>query len=552
MKWQLNVSLSVKTHTPSRYTVSYAEDSIIRDHEKFTQTLSASQFYTERQFSFTDITPSKSLKLLFDDTTKYYFIKNIRVELKAGFLSKEIGDWNGRNIQTILSNEEKIGGANQEYILLSNEFGNRQIIFNENIIQQIRSELNKNQSKLYWQLLTSIVMSIFLVLIFSSLITEWQVKAISRDHSKLNLITITFNLILFIVCINSIINVLPDKKSNENRSLATLEKLTAQNIFQYPSILTNFTNDHFAFRNSLFFVHSLIKAKLLQVSSLPDKVIIGKNGWMFDANEFTINDHRRLNRFVDEELKGMIQILKQRIQWCEARGIKYYIFIPPNRNRIYREHFPNRYTTIENYGHDRLDYYKKYLEENAQISLLDPTDSLMKYKNLHDVYYSSDTHWNIFGAWVGYNYLLNHLKIHFPSLEPIQYNDFSIADSFNNKGDLAGMLGLENIFKRLELDIRPNDTTIVLKFPSSASILIPYKENTTITNTNLKLLMFRDSYSNYLIPFLNLHFKEATYVWSYDFLPQIIEAEKPDVVILEVQQSAMIYGLLNPNVINNN
>jgi hypothetical protein len=59
--------------------------------------------------------------------------------------------------------------------------------------------------------------------------------------------------------------------------------------------------------------------------------------------------------------------------------------------------------------------------------------------------------------------------------------------------------------------------------------------------------MFRDSYSNYLIPFLNLHFKKATYVWSYDFLPQLIESDQPDIVILEVQQRAMIYGLLNQN-----
>jgi alginate O-acetyltransferase complex protein AlgJ len=59
--------------------------------------------------------------------------------------------------------------------------------------------------------------------------------------------------------------------------------------------------------------------------------------------------------------------------------------------------------------------------------------------------------------------------------------------------------------------------------------------------------MYRDSYANYLIPFLNQHFKDATYIWSYEFTPSLIEELKPDVVIFETLQRFMPYAFLTLN-----
>jgi hypothetical protein len=547
LEWQLHVSIAVKTFTPSHYTMTYAANDTIRDDEKQTQALLASQFYTQHNFIFREVEKHKSLKLFLDDSTARYLFKNIHIELKAGFLTKEIGDWNGEEIKQIILNKEQIEGSNTEYIAVSNVKGNGYLFFNDVIPQHMNKVVGETKRVLYWQILSAFVLAIFIVFILKTILSEFKFRPKSVDSTQLNILSISFLVMLFFIHLNSLFGLIPDKNSNENRALAKMEQLSKQNIFQYPNIVTNYTNDHFAFRNRLFYFHSLLKAKLLHVSSLPDNVIIGKQGWMFEADELAQNDYRRLNRFEDKELEDMVRILKERIQWCEDRGIKYYIFIPPNRNRIYNEHFPNRYTVIENYGHNRLDFYKKHLHEKANIHLLDPTDSLLIQKHKHDVYYSTDTHWNIFGAWVGYNYLINQLKVDFPELNPLKYDDFTFVDSFNNRGDLAGMLGLENVYKRLEYGIKLKDTSIHLKFPPVASILMHYDQNETISNTDLKLLMFRDSYSNYLIPFLNLHFKKATYVWSYDFLPQLIESDQPDIVILEVQQRAMIYGLLNQN-----
>jgi hypothetical protein len=525
----------------------YADDKQHSAADAQTQTVIASQFFTQNIMLFDEARSTKKLTLLFDDTTQFYYLRNIHIELHAGFFSVGIGDWNGQRIGQLLLNKELVSGANAETIEFKNDGKKKVILFNNTLHKKIEKSIQNHISILSWKILCSLTLSVFIVLI------PFQVKKrlplFSSDHEteKLSLASKLFFALLFIMLIASLIGTLPDKKSNENRRLEKYTPLTASNVFQYPDLLTNYVNDHFAFRNVLFYCHSLIKATLFKSSSLPERVIIGKKGWFFETDPLAIQDYRKLNRFTDTALNSMVTILRERIQWLEKRGIRYYIVIPPNRNRIYDEFFPDRYTKVPNYGHDRLDYYKQYLK-NKHIILLDPTDSLQHYSNLKDVYYSTDTHWNMFGAWVGYNYLLNEIRKDFPCLHPIEYNDLTVTDSFNNHGDLAGMLELEDVYRRKEYTVSLKDTTHALVYPPIANIIMNFKNEKLIDSCNLTLLMFRDSYSNYLIPFLNLHFKEATYVWSYDFLHELIEEKKPDIVILEVQQRAMIYGLENKNL----
>lgn len=548
LTWQLEVRVAVRSLNNAHYSLSYSAPRVTTQQDTKTQTLIASQFFTQHIFRFDDVKPTKVLKLFLDDSTDFYFIKNIHIEARAGFYNKVIGDWNGQAILKLLSDQKLLESSNTEFIVLNNQKKNGFVLIDGPISTAIRKAITESTPLHYWHLLASLVCGIFISLLFSGIFNKGERRLPTTvSPGRLSLSSLAFFGIILLFLINSIWGVIPDKKSHENRRLAPLEPLTTKTIFHYPDILSDYTNDHFAFRNILFTIHSALRAKLFQSSTLPDRVIIGKRGWFFETDSFAINDFRRLNRFTEQELSGMLHNLQERIQWLEARGIRYYIMIPPNRNRLYHEFFPDRYSVVSNYGHDRLDYYKQFLGQH-DIHLIDPTDSLLRYSKLRDVYYSTDTHWNIFGAWVGYNDLLNHIRKDFPCLHPLQYNDLVITDSFNNRGDLAGMLGLEDVYRRKEMVVSLKDTQHHLAFPPVANIIMKFQNEDRIDTCGLKMMMFRDSYSNYLLPFLNLHFKEATYVWSYDFLPELIEEKKPDIVILEVQQRAMVFGLQNPNL----
>jgi len=59
-----------------------------------------------------------------------------------------------------------------------------------------------------------------------------------------------------------------------------------------------------------------------------------------------------------------------------------------------------------------------------------------------------------------------------------------------------------------------------------------------MTNNNglPKLVMFRDSFADGLIPYLSENFSRSVYVWKPKVDLQVIEQEKPDIVIFEVAE----------------
>jgi len=49
-----------------------------------------------------------------------------------------------------------------------------------------------------------------------------------------------------------------------------------------------------------------------------------------------------------------------------------------------------------------------------------------------------------------------------------------------------------------------------------------------------RAVIFRDSFTSQLVPFLSEHFSRAVYVWQNDFDANLVTEEHPDVVIQEI------------------
>lgn len=52
--------------------------------------------------------------------------------------------------------------------------------------------------------------------------------------------------------------------------------------------------------------------------------------------------------------------------------------------------------------------------------------------------------------------------------------------------------------------------------------------------------MFRDSFADLLIPLLSEHFQRIVFSWQYTFDRDIVEREKPDVVIQEMVERELM------------
>jgi alginate O-acetyltransferase complex protein AlgJ len=543
---ELEVHVQIKSLEPSHFTVAYTPDHPDSNGESRVEALMASQFFSDHVFRFRSRERDRSLKIFLDEKTPLYILRRLEIMVNRGYRQDTILALTGQEVLNAFLGKQGIGGYNEHSVELKNSKSGQGFFFTASVCEKIRTAMQNDESVCRWHILASVIISLTLVLLFFSRSTQTAPVPVFA-WKKLSFSAVFFFLLLAFILLNSLFRFIPDRQTAENRTMAELEQPDAYNVFRYPEILTTYTNDHFAFRNWLFFAHSLIRAKALQTASLPNRIIIGDKGWFFEVDDFAMKDYRRLNRFTDRELADFVRIMKERTEWLQARGIRYYVMVPPNRNRIYSELFPGQYAPLPHHGHNKLDFFRKYLREQIGFDLLDPSDSLLYYKQFHDVYYSTDSHWNQFGAWVGYSVLVHAMKKDFPCLQPLTYSELCLKDSFSSKGDLAALLDLQDVYRRKEFRITACNSGRPVGEEASPGILLRMENPSVPDSCGIKVILFRDSYSNYMIPYLNRDIRELVVVWSYDFLHELIETEKPDAVVLEVQQRAMIYGLQNPN-----
>ncbi|HNB81745.1 MAG TPA: hypothetical protein PLP14_06560, partial [Chitinophagaceae bacterium] len=179
-----------------------------------------------------------------------------------------------------------------------------------------------------------------------------------------------------------------------------------------------------------------------------------------------------------------------------------------------------------------------------------PSENLLVARRKREVYYKNDTHWNTYGGFIAYQDLMKRIAQDFHQIKPFAESDFTILPAQNHEGDLAAMMGLNRVNPRDEFVMQFKDHKYQLNFDIPTQMILKY-HNTLPDTTSLKLIMFRDSFGSYLIPFLNNHFKETVFVWNYIFMNRLIDVEKPDIVVFESLQRFLIYSFLiaNPHAI---
>ena len=114
---------------------------------------------------------------------------------------------------------------------------------------------------------------------------------------------------------------------------------------------------------------------------------------------------------------------------------------------------------------------------------------------------------------------------------PYQLNDFNVVDQTESKGDLLNMLGICETSSFSEsnptLQLIDNNLTITKSEGKFKNSIIFRNEK---CDNKLKVLIFRDSFTDALIPFFKLHFYETHFIW-FDYQSHVVDAIKPDIVI---------------------
>jgi hypothetical protein len=280
---------------------------------------------------------------------------------------------------------------------------------------------------------------------------------------------------------------------------------------------------NYGLKNILLKNYVHFKTKTLEEHTLLNQVIKGKNGWLYLGNNYnnSLNNAFGNDAFTAQENKTIINNLKNIKTYLDTKDIPFYFIIAPDKNQIYPEYLPFQLDKKETKATKLI----KQIKDQTTINCFSLHNSLMANKQNSELYYKTDSHWNSYGAYVGYTEIMKEINRN-NTFKIESIDDYIITKMANFNGDLSRMLLSDKkvdqiTFKRKkELDIEVINYSVPIKH---------YKNS----KGKGKLMIYKDSFTNALTPFLNNTFNEVMYVRDINLNTKLIESFKPDMIILE-------------------
>jgi hypothetical protein len=373
------------------------------------------------------------------------------------------------------------------------------------------------------------------------------------ENKTYKFLAISFLLIIFSVGILFIVSEKKEKNEIENRQLSELPKFNIAKLDPFPRKFDIYFTDHFPFRNEIIKKYSEFSRNIFNISPMPDKVVTGKDGWLYMVSK-CLEGFQGKSNFSNSGLESIKNELEYRINYCSKRGIKYYFVILPHKATIYPEFIPLRYKSNNKYT--PRTQLTQYLTKH-NIPFIDVTDDIIGAKSKGEILYKkTDNHWNELGAFYGTKRVLDEIRKDFKQTGKINLKDYNIIEKQIKGGNLAQMLNLKDEY---------DDINIVLekKIPSKAKDGtkkgykvpegFPYWWDYEVVKVNpdvnsLKVLIIRESFTGHMIKFYQEAFGKTVFIfdaWEHKLNEEIIKSENPDIVIQEVVESFLPSLLFN-------
>lgn len=311
--------------------------------------------------------------------------------------------------------------------------------------------------------------------------------------------------------------------TTENRKLNSKPKLEFETITSYPKNFDNYYNDHLPFRNELRKIWTNLNYELFK-TTVDNRVLIGKDGWLFYRGDQTIEQTRGIIGYTNKEKEDILSKLQSNVDRLKEKGIETYVLVLPNKENIYREKLPNS-ISIEK-DKTKAEELIDYIKENSDINIVYPKEELLEAKEKYQVYKKYDTHWNKVGALIGticlqttidpkFSYSLNNIKI-----EEIEEKD-------NN--DLANFASLnEKLFENVRRVTNFKNEIEYTKLEESE-----FEEYISNSKNDKTILIIGDSFRRNMVEYLSKLYRRVVIVHRDKYDKKLIEEIKPNIVVIE-------------------
>ena len=322
---------------------------------------------------------------------------------------------------------------------------------------------------------------------------------------KKNFLAYIFLITIFSLSILDII--IPDKKFSEleNRNLKSKVNVTFKNFLDgsFSKKYDEYVNDQFIGRDYWINLKSRSEYALGKIEN--NNIIYGKEGYLFE--KFTYIDENRL-KVNAEAINNFTESIDEDVS----------LMVVPNSYEIYSEKLPKGAPLI-NQEEIINELYENSIKSN-NINLF----HTMKSNKDKYIYYKTDHHWTTYGAYLAYCEFIKSIgegPIDLKDIEEVKVDVegfygtyFSKAKPFNVDADILSYYDFENITVEIEgieyeglydyskKDLR--DKYSLFLRGNNPLTIIKNKKNLN----GKRLVVFKDSYANSLIPFLTINYEE--------------------------------------------
>lgn len=325
--------------------------------------------------------------------------------------------------------------------------------------------------------------------------------------------------------------------NSEKRKLAEKPEFKIENIESYSSNFESYYNDHLPFRSIIRNIWTKFNFYVLNEST-SSSVLIGKNDgdrsltWLFyqDDNESSnpVKETQAILAFSEEEKENISNKIVETTEEFEKRGIQTYFVVIPNKENLYKEKLPDNIRIYEE--ETRAEKIVNYLQNEKNMNnVIYIKEDLENSKEKGLLYYRQDTHWNDYGAFIGFKAILNKIEHTYNNFE--HSVDFPEAEIVQK--DLSDMSGIKDIFKDTEPTVEFMEEKKYYEeiYETTNRIVITYAEEPVIDKT---VLIVGDSFRSTMIPYFSKIYKKVIYMHRCDYQKHMIDAYAPDIIICQV------------------
>lgn len=314
----------------------------------------------------------------------------------------------------------------------------------------------------------------------------------------------------------------PTTETTENKAMAETPKLLTEEGGLNKAFFQDFESwftEHIALRNQMVYADAMVQTGVFQESNVSG-VIDGTDGWLYYSS--TLEDYQGTKLLSERELFSLANNFRIVQTYAESKGLDFVMTIAPNKNTLYPENMPYYKDMVVNTDHNAQLLEPLLAQQNVNY-----LDLFRLFREQEEVLYlMRDSHWNNKGACMAYNTIMDGLNI--PHKD---YSGVTPQLVKNENGDLNKMLysfygepeenydyGLTQAYTYEKEGATVEDGWIVTNNPGGSG----------------KLLMFRDSFANTLIPFFSNEFATAYYSKGMpNALERFVETYDPDCVVIQ-------------------